>query len=123
MIEQALYARLVAVTGWPRVYPGKLPQNPTFPALTYQRASGARVSSIYGPSGLANPRFQIDVWAQTFTSMVDVAALVREGLDGFRGVVSGVRIGSIVCVGDFDNYEPGVELHRRTIDFSIWHHE
>jgi hypothetical protein len=122
LIDEALRARLVAVAGVSsRVYPAKLPQAPTLPAVTYQRVTGNRVHSTQGPSGLANPRYQVDVWARTYVEMLTVAKAVRQGLDGYQGEAGAWF--SPLCVNDFDFYEPGVDLHRRTLDFSIWHQE
>jgi hypothetical protein len=106
-------AAILALVG-SRIYPLKLPQAPTLPALTYQKISGSRVTSLSGYSGLSHPRMQIDCWASTYEQVKDVAAAVVTALDAYPG--------SIMNDDGRDNYQPDVELPRVTIDFTIWHH-
>ena len=60
-LEQALFTRLDGFAGLTslvvsRIYPLILPQNPTLPAVTYQRIDGIREDGIAGSHGLAHPR-------------------------------------------------------------------
>lgn len=45
-----------------RVYPIKLPQTVTYPAMTIQEISGTALPPLKGRASLARPRFQCDVW-------------------------------------------------------------
>ena len=128
MIESALYSILTAdstVSGLisTRVYPIKLPQSPTFPAVTYQRVSTPRVRSTTGPSGLAHPSIQIDCWAETYTGVKSLAEAAREAVDGYSGTVGGVAIAGIIVASENDFFEPEVEIYRVTMDITIWHEE
>ena len=106
-----------------RIYPMKLPQGPTMPAITYSRVSGPRVETITGPSGLAHPRVQVDSWASTYAGVKALATAVRKALDGYRGTIASVRVGGIIMDGELDLYEPGVEEYRVTQDYVVWHDE
>lgn len=127
-IETALRAQLAAspvaalVVG--RIYPLRLPQLGTLPALTYQRISTVRARSQTGPSGLATVVFQIDCWAHTFDECRVLAAAVRQALDGFRGQLGGlVPCGSASIESELDLYEPEADLYRTTLQVEVWHEE
>lgn len=128
MIEAALYslltttAEISAIVGT-RVYPVKLPQKPTAPAITYQRIYSARVRSTSGPSGLTRTRIQIDYWATTWEGAKALADTVREAIDGHRCTTAGTRIGSIEVEADRDFYEPDALFYRVSQDLTIWHEE
>ena len=124
MIEAALKSLLVTNAGVSsRVYPVRLPQNAIFPAVTYQRVGGNRISSLSGPSGLAHPRFQTDVWAETYAESKTIAASIRTALDGYSGTVDTLRIGGSILVSEWERYEPDAALYRVSMDFNIFHDE
>lgn len=77
-----------------RVYPVLRPQNAVLPALSYQRISGVRVSSLAGPSYACESRIQIDCWAASYSAVKTLSRAVRKRLDGFRGSLGGVQVGS-----------------------------
>jgi len=106
-----------------RIYPLKLPQAATYPAITYQRVSGDRIRSLDGPSGLADPRIQLDLWDKTYSGVKALADTVRGALDGFRGLMGTDNIGGVLLLSDSDFYEQGVEVFRVIQDYSIWHKE
>jgi hypothetical protein len=88
-----------------RVYPLQAPQNATAPFIVYQRISSRRVRSVDGPSGLAQPRIQVDAYAATYAGAKALASAIRTALDGYRGTVAGVRVGAIALVSDTDFLE------------------
>lgn len=71
-----------------RVYPVRLPQKVTLPAITYQLISDPRDPHLRGVTGRARPRFQIDSYALTQLSADVLGGLVRQRLDGFKGEFS-----------------------------------
>ena len=106
-----------------RIYPGKLPQIPTLPAVTYSRVDGPRVQSLVGSSGLAHPRLQIDCWAETYAGVKTLANAVRGAIDGYSGTISGTRVGGVLIDDEQDVYEPNVEFYRVSQDYIVWHDE
>jgi len=106
-----------------RVYAMKMPQNPTYPLITYFRVSGPRVESMQGASGLASPRFQIDIWAKTYAETKAIARAVQLALEGYRATVGTVPVQGILFDSDRDLYESTPELYRVSMDFVIWHNE
>lgn len=136
-IESGLRALLIADAGVKalvadRVYPMPAPQNGQYPFLTWQRISGQRVFSMGGPSGLAEPRFQIDVWSANRENRPDgggpyaearsIADAVRRALDGFNGTLDGIRA-SAILLDERDLFENESGTTRVSMDFRIWHEE
>jgi len=107
-----------------RVYPMKLPQGWTLPAITYQRISGERAHNLSGPSGRARPRFQIDCWAADYDGGKDLANKVRLCLDGFKGDINTESdVGGITLEADRDIWEDDIDVYRISMDFIIPHFE
>jgi hypothetical protein len=129
-IESGLLIKLSADTNSlvaGRVYPLMLPQTCTFPAITYQRISSPRVHSHQGASGLAYPRFQINVYASTFASVKAILKLIRIGLDGYKGTIgtspNTVKVGCSLIENELDDYDPQSQLYYSSQDYIIWHDE
>lgn len=106
-----------------RLYPARLPQGATLPAVTYQRIAGTPVISHDGASDLARARFQFDCWAETYDAMVGLAKAVRVALSGHRGYMgtNPATAAGVLNQIDFPESEP--VLWRRMIDAVIWHRE
>ena len=127
-LEQALFSRLDGFAGLTslvvsRIYPLVLPQNPTLPAVTYQRIDGIREDGIAGSHGLAHPRIQIDSWGSTYTSAKDVATQVRTALYRQTWTEDTVAVLDAFIEDDRDFYEDDVKIFRVSQDFLIWHRE
>lgn len=131
MIAQALYTKLkfdtaLAARVGSRIYPVRVPQDATYPALSYFRASTHTFHAHHGASGIAAPLFQVSVWAKgTGGALVveEIADLVRLALDGFKGFVAGETIHGIFLRNQHDFYEDDTEIYHRPMDFEVWHAE
>ena len=88
-----------------RVHALSAPEAAVPPFAVYQRVGGQGVASLSGPSGLAQPRIQVTVYAVTYLEAKEIANAVRMRLDGFRGSVAGVRVGGIALQVELDRYE------------------
>ncbi|MGE3623693.1 MAG: DUF3168 domain-containing protein [Bdellovibrionales bacterium] len=110
-----------------RVYYVQLPQHnvgPNYwPALLITKVSGYRDQHLRGPSGWANPRFQIDCFAQTYMAAKELADAVRELMDGYVGTRKGTLIRDCSLSNERDNYEEDVKLYTVSLDFQIWNTE
>jgi len=93
-----------------RVYPMKLPQNSTYPAIVYQRISGAE---RLGSTKLREARYQLSCWGATYASGQALAAQVRDALEGW-GVGGAVPMSRIV--NENDDYEPDDDVYRVILD-------
>ena len=134
MIDTAVRTRLAAVsavyslvggTTRPRIYPLKLPQNPEFPAVTYQIISGRPEYHIDGVAGVAEIRLQVDCWAvdkdstSGYESSRALAEAVRGALSAYSGTVGDVVIQSCFLENRRTLYEDGAEIYRESLDFAV----
>lgn len=129
-IEEGLYAKLASdvalVSG--RVYPLRLPQTVVLPALVYQRISTARTQTHdQSSSGLAQPRFQLTVYAETFNSAKSATNQVRSVLAGFKGSFTvgaeTIAVGGILQEGEQDFFDQGSGLFYTASDYFVYHQE
>jgi hypothetical protein len=114
-----------------RVFPSPAPQNSVYPFITFQRISGQRVRSLAGPSRVALPVFQIDVWADSreqlqggnsYMASRAIADAVRHALDGYSGRIEGYAV-TIIFQDERDLVEDEPRITRVSMDFRIWHEE
>lgn len=126
MIEQGIRAMLiadsdvVALVGT-RIYPGILPQGPSYPCISIWPISQNDNVTLRTLPDLKWSRLQIDSWAQTFAAMMDLHEKVFTALANKTGTPSGYDIRSIVpLIGGIYVYEDSVDKHRRSRDFGIW---
>lgn len=118
--EKLVYALLSAdatVTAYTgsRIYPVLLREAAAFPALTYQRISGGRVYSLSGYSDLQKCRVQIDCWATSYGTAKELSYGVQSAM-----VASGT-FKAVLIDRPIDMYDDETEIHRVSMDFSIWH--
>jgi hypothetical protein len=132
-IEEGLYNRLSTYSGLTtlistRVYPLKLPQTVTLPAITYQRISTPReLTHDQKAGGLALPRFQFNCWGTTFSSVKAVVKQLRECLNGFSGTFGSgantVAVGGVLSANEIDFNDPDSGLYWTAVDYFIYHQE
>lgn len=131
-VEQAIADRLttdatVASLVATRVFPEILPQDPTYPAIAYQRITTQRVRSMDGPSGLSRPRIQIDCYAAAYAQAKALADAVRLALDGKRFSYAGLDVQAAFLEDERDQEASegrDIDDERRvSLDFFVWHTE
>lgn len=103
-----------------RIYPLRLPQGYTLPAISFQRISTDREHVIDdGPIGWAWARFQLDMWAETYAEVRQLAEAVRQALDGYNDEMGDVTVAGAFAEGERDLYEEQTEIYRVTQDYLI----
>lgn len=119
------HAGLIALIGGAsaRVYWKQLPQAATYPAVTFFMVDNDRLYRHGGPSGNAEPRFQIDAWGSTIASAGAVADQVRIAMNSFTGTVAGVVVNHATCVNEIDLSEPETAVKHIALDFEVRHAE
>ncbi len=116
-------ASLVALVA-DRVYPRRLPSEATLPAIVYRRVGPTdRGLSQTGADGLADARFQFDVWSVDPDEADAVAAELVAAFHGYRGVMGDTVVGAARVANDIDDDEPMTGLYRRVVDVLIQHQE
>ncbi len=128
MIEQSLRDHLVdtaavaALIGT-RIYPGRLPQDVTFPAVSYQRITGGEENTHSG-AGPARALVQIDCWSDdTYGEALSVAEAVRAALSSHRGPMGSARDVTARISNQMDLPEPEPALWRRMIEVALIYEE
>jgi hypothetical protein len=107
-----------------RIYPMRLPQSPTYPAITYQNVSDTEEYSHGGRSGLQVARVQFSIWGKDasgssgYDSVYAVLRQLKLALVGHDGAM-GNHIAKSTPLGgrDLPESEPGIYHHA--IDFQI----
>lgn len=104
-----------------RVYPAPPPQNATYPLITLQLISDVQYPHLRqrGP-GMADPRFQIDMWATTKAAMRTLARAVQTRLQGFSGVLTDTTVSPAVQHRVWIRYETAQELFETDVAGQFW---
>jgi hypothetical protein len=120
-IKQYLQAKtaLTALVGT-RIYPNYVPETSIHPAISYFMVSNVRPHIKDGHIGEAQPRFQFDIWADSYGQAVEVERELITALDDFN-VVDGIYHSEYV--GGNEAYEQAVKLHHFVVDYTIIYKE
>lgn len=133
-IDVSVYGLLTGVAGITalvstHVYPSKMPQNGTYPALTFAQIGDEEIERTLnqapGGARLLSGRWQIDGWATTEKSARALGLAVFTGIDAYNTTT--LTAGAIVRVeaiggGEVD-YDHGVEKWFSSRDYRIWWRE
>ncbi len=126
LLDEATIAGLVGA----RIYPLRLPQKATFPAIVLQRISSMRWKHLRGADALARPRYQVDCWAQTHDAATSLGNLVRQRLNGFAGTWTSdespeviIRVQGLFIENEQDLFEEEIlgGLCRHSADYFLYH--
>jgi hypothetical protein len=87
-LEKGLYTVLAGASpqtsAAARVYP-RVPQNPTFPLIHYQRVSTLRGQTLTGDSGPVAATLQVDCMGESYSAVKTLADEVRTILSDYTG--------------------------------------
>lgn len=129
-IESGIVTKLTsaATNAGSRIYPLVSPHGAAFPHLLYQRITTLRINSHDGPSGLANPSFQVTCIATTHLAASTLADQVRQALDGDASTWDDTVVGACFCENEVDLGGEQASgdadfIYSIAMDFSIWHEE
>jgi hypothetical protein len=114
--EDTLFLSLSPFVGG-RVYPLRMPENPTFPVILWSIIGGPRAGQAQDGGGVDNPRLRLDVWGQTYDDVVGVGVQVRALLDSRSQSDFGF---SAQFEGEQDLLDPDTGSFRRILEFRIW---
>lgn len=127
-LEAGIYAHLctdsdVATLVSTRIYPLLVPQDATLPAIAYQRISGPRDHCHTGATGLAFARVQLTYVAASYDGAKVLGEAVRAAMDGLRGSLGAVQIGSCMLDNERDDWAVAFEKPVVRHDYLIWYQE
>ena len=92
-----------------RIYGLVLPQNPTYPAVTYQRIDTDPMEGMTQDHGITDVLFQVDVWAATYPSAKSVSAQVRTCMKRHTDAATDPVWLDTFLENELDDYEPNLE--------------
>jgi len=102
-----------------RIYPIKLPQNPTLPAMTYRVISGMEHHDI----DVAYPRFQFNCWGESYSAARGLADATKQAFQRKHGAIggsSGKAMIQGVVLNDIDmSYEMDTKLYGIFVDIRL----
>lgn len=116
-----------------RIYPfGSTPEKTPFKYITWQIIDNLHVHNQGGASGLANPRLQVDSWAETEIAAARLSKIIRLVLDMFRGTMgepgNETEILLIAIDNDNEQFIPPNDAtqkgaYRVQADYLVWFEE
>jgi hypothetical protein len=131
LIEQALMTYLLAQSGitalvGQRIYFVIAPQETAKPYIVVTKIDAPEVGSHDGPAELASPRFQLSVFAVTYSAAKNISAAIKTALDGYSGTMGGAG-GLHVDIprreDENDFYEESTGLFQVASDYIVWYQE
>ena len=128
MLAEDVYARLTGHAGLgalvsDRIYPEHLPQNPTYPAVTYFQVGGPRDHSLAGSSGLAVTQWQVDAWATSYLGAKAVAEQIRVALDSYRTATMRAFLENVVDLPEPTENTSAQVVRHVALEFEVWYTE
>jgi Protein of unknown function (DUF3168) len=109
-----------------RIYPGRLPQNTTMPALSYELVSSVDIAPITALAGgvLLRSRVQITGLAKSYGELKALLEAARKALLFQSGLIAGVRVLGITreLIGP-DLRDDDLGLYLQSVDYMVTHDE
>jgi hypothetical protein len=109
-----------------KIYPGRIPQNTTMPAVSYELVSGVDIAPINAQAGgvLLRSRVQVNALARTYAEVKTIQEAIRGALLFKSGLIAGVRVIGITreLIGP-DDRDDELGLYLQGIDYLLIHDE
>jgi hypothetical protein len=84
LVADASVARLLGT----RIYPVIAPASAAAPFATYRRSAVQRSQSLAGPTGVTTVLLALDLYAESYESVRELADVCRVALDGYGGITA-----------------------------------
>jgi len=125
---EALNSRLNAVTAVTnlvstRIYPVRLPQDVTYPAVRVITVDAQRESALDADMGLVHTRIQVDAYATTYAVSQTLAAALRGALKRQAWTLDAVEVCDALLENVQDDYEDEAKAYRVRQDFVFMYRE
>jgi hypothetical protein len=135
-LNEALYTYLSSYSGLTsfiskRIYPDKLPDKCTLPAVTYQLVSEEETETFRQPTvDLLAAVYSITVWASTRATANAAGKQLRQAFKNYSGTMGGIggvsvsAIRKVSRITDIDLTREGAVIAYKDVqDFEIWYSE
>jgi len=122
--EKSLYKLLkdsspVAAIVSTRIFPNRIPQNKSYPCITYMRIATVPTDQKDAVSGFDKIDFDVDCWSNSQTEAADLADKVRTALDRKKITTEGSTVDTIVFVRQHDGYDDGAMIYQKSLQFRM----
>ena len=87
-------ADVFAVVG-SRIYPVLAPSSAALPLITWRRSSVLRTMGLGGPTGVTTVTLSLEIYAETYEAVRELADLCRLALDGYGATVDNVVVSNV----------------------------
>lgn len=88
-----------------RIYPVIAPASASLPFAAWRRVGVQREMTLSGPTGMPTVTLSLDIYAETYTAVRDIADRCREVLHGFTGGVGNyVQVAIVSCLNESDGF-------------------
>lgn len=102
-----------------QISPSSIPQDATYPAITFQRISNDPSDTKDGVSTLDVIMLDIDIWNDVYATGKDLADKVRTALDRTSGTYAGRVIQSIRFETDRELFDDNLEIYHFNQEYSV----
>lgn len=106
-----------------RIYPYKLPQTTTLPAIVYQDISNTFTQAHGEASALPFPRYQFTIYAGTVDMLNQVKEALRIRLDGYKGIMGTssyeTEVEAALLKNEYGNNDTDVGIYLKYQDYII----
>jgi hypothetical protein len=109
-----------ATTAGKRIYPLLLPQEPTYPAITFQQISSIPLHAMGQDAPLLRVRVQVNSWGRTYAESRTLAGEVEGRLSRYRGPVGTVQVLDVLLDNELEGYEAESQSRRVIQDYTIF---
>lgn len=118
--SKVIAARLLEQTSaGKRVHPMYLPQDVSYPCVSYFQVSATQVHTMGDGADLWRVRMQVDVWGTTYASARTLADEVRGKLHRWRGIQGNVRVIDILFDDEDTPLDPDMMTYRVSQDWTL----
>ena len=88
-----------------RVYPVIAPATAALPFVTWRRSAVQREQTLSGPAGMPTVTLQVDMFAETYEAVRDLADRCRATLDGWGGTLGNwISVRHVSLIGESDGF-------------------
>lgn len=88
-----------------RIYPVIAPASASLPFAAWRRVGVQREMTLSGPTGMPTVTLSLDIYAETYTAVRDIADRCREVLHGFTGGVGNyIHVALVSCLNESDGF-------------------
>jgi hypothetical protein len=120
-VDESLESRLQGFAGLNalisgRVYPSKLPQGVTYPAISFTRISTTESHAMGVDTGVKRARFQVSCWGSNKATAYAVAEQVDLALRRWKGLVGSVQIDDTLLEDRSDGWDEAGLVYHIPID-------